>query len=1030
MKQAYRVLHLSTDFANTGKAAWELKKSKTEFEHLVVLDKEEFLNALGQFSPDIILCDHSLTPFNCKQALEIIKLKKIIIPYIRILPSCEVSCDLFEEGADEYIYTGDEEGLPTAIKNAIEKYLSKKERKQGAEQKLMTTADALHQALNDLKKIMGSSLDVICSIDEEGRFVNVSSASESIWGYKPSELSGRRYMDLVWEQDAEHTTNVAAAIMNGSPVTMFENHFMHKDGNIVPILWSARWDDNDKLMYCVAKDATEKKRLEKAFEAEQKRFTDVFLTAPSSIHVVRGPNHIFEMANPRYLNLTGKKDVVGKTMREVFPEAAEQGFLTLLDDVYATGKTFTANEMLLKIDREGNGKLSDVYLNLVYQPYKNSEGETEGIFCFANDVTEQVQARKKIEESEMRYRQLIQDLPGAIYTCDAEGTIILYNKAAAALWGREPSTGDRWGGSWKIFNPDGTPLPVERSPMALTLFEGRPVVGEEIVIEQPNGERRHVLPHPIPVFDNSGTLTGAVNMLMDITEHKLAEEKLKQNERMLYDAQHVAQFGSWELELVNMQQLWLNKLRLSEQLFKLFGLEKTSDFPFEDFVDLVHRDDRKVVTESFQKLLEENTPVSLENRIVRSDGKIRWVTQHAEIIVGKEKGKRLKIVGTVKDITQRKEAEEKLLETEAHLHTIFNNTETGYILINEDLDVVAFNQQASRSFLTFHGQVLSGGKAFLSYFPPTELEHACRSLQRASTGQDIEYEISRPSSTGDRWFMIKMHRILSEAGKVLGICISSTDITERKKTEIEREYLIEHLTNSNHDLKQFNFITSHNFRAPLSNLIGLLSLVDYSALDESTRDIFSMLKCSTEQLNQTVKDLIQILIIKQNVPPKISRICINEVFDKVSKYFVNEIVALPVTINTNFSCREVCFNRSYLESVLQNLLSNAIKYRSPERPLQIDITTTIGENGNILLSFSDNGVGIDMKRNKDRIFGLYQRFHSDPEGQGLGLFITKSQVTALGGRIEVESQVDKGTTFLLTLKDVVTASNNFKIQKN
>jgi PAS domain S-box-containing protein len=121
--------------------------------------------------------------------------------------------------------------------------------------------------------------------------------------------------------------------------------------------------------------------------------------------------------------------------------------------------------------------------------------------------------------------ELLLELPVAIYTCDAKGVIQIYNKAAVELWGRAPKAGkDQWCGSWKIYRPDGTPLPLDRCPMAIILKGGKVSPDVEIIIERPDGSRRHVIPHPQPIVDLSGTITGAVNMLVDITDRRIAEE--------------------------------------------------------------------------------------------------------------------------------------------------------------------------------------------------------------------------------------------------------------------------------------------------------------------------------------------------------------------------------------------------------------------------------------------------------------------------------------------------------------------------
>jgi len=157
-----------------------------------------------------------------------------------------------------------------------------------ADQKSSTTPDVVSEELVLLRNMLNQSLDVICTIDADGRFVNVSAAAFRCWGFLPEELQGRMYMDLVHPDDREMTASVAAAIMSGRSFTDFDNRYVRKDGSIVPITWSARWEDTERMMYCVARDATEKLNARKNLENSEILHRLLFDTSPL-------PKWIFDM---------------------------------------------------------------------------------------------------------------------------------------------------------------------------------------------------------------------------------------------------------------------------------------------------------------------------------------------------------------------------------------------------------------------------------------------------------------------------------------------------------------------------------------------------------------------------------------------------------------------------------------------------------------------------------------------------------------------------------------------------------------
>src|SRR6185436_1337850 len=163
------------------------------------------------------------------------------------------------------------------------------------------------------------------------------------------------------------------------------------------------------------------------------------------------------------------------------------------------------------------------------------EGGRETLILLAiEDATERIKAQEMLRDNEERFRSLVKDLPAGVYSCDSDGTITYFNRAAAKLWGREPRLGvERWCGSWKMIGADGSRVHNDSCPMAIAIREGRPIIGEELTIEREDGTRSFVKVYPQPVVNLAGHVTGAINMVLDVTEQRIATDNLKSSEEML-----------------------------------------------------------------------------------------------------------------------------------------------------------------------------------------------------------------------------------------------------------------------------------------------------------------------------------------------------------------------------------------------------------------------------------------------------------------------------------------------------------------
>ncbi|HCL05870.1 MAG TPA: PAS domain-containing sensor histidine kinase [Chitinophagaceae bacterium] len=241
------------------------------------------------------------------------------------------------------------------------------------------------------------------------------------------------------------------------------------------------------------------------------------------------------------------------------------------------------------------------------------------------------------------------------------------------------------------------------------------------------------------------------------------------------------------------------------------------------------------------------------------------------------------------------------------------------------------------------------------------------------------------------------------------------NITHKKSEEADRNKLIAELGNLNADLKQLSYTTSHDLRSPVNNLLSVFNLLNKHTIeDEEVHRFLAILQSGTETLKVTLNDYVDLLSKNQHLKIEKEEVYFDDVCKTVCRSIQTLITDSKASIETDFdSMPAVYFNRSYLESVFLNLISNAIKYAFPGRPPVIELHSW-EENGELLLSVTDNGRGFDMEKVKDRIFGMHQRFHEHNDSKGIGLYLVHHHVTIMGGSITVNSEPDKGTSFVIS----------------
>jgi PAS domain S-box-containing protein len=505
-----------------------------------------------------------------------------------------------------------------------------------------------------------------------------------------------------------------------------------------------------------------------------------------------------------------------------------------------------------------------------------------------------------------------------------------------------------------------------------------------------------------------------ISFALDVFEkeriRKQMEELLIHSELHLKQAQAIAHFGSWETDFAFGLTTW------SEETCRIFGVHPSNNrFTQKAWLQFVHPDDREKVSELIGAISNEKKDDTFYYRIVRADGAVRHIHSHYHFEYdghGQPKG----MFGVAHDITDTRVAIEALAQSEANLRLIIDllpqaifakNTEGRYVFMNN-------------KFASIYGATpkdMIGKSATEINFDKNEVRASLEEDQEVlrlgkAQAKKINY-ITDYKGVTHIYNTIKVP--FTVAGKnekaILGVAI---DITEQIKAEAERTKIIADIVQRNKDLEQFSYIVSHNLRSPLANIIGISEIMKLSTtMQPDDAALLGDLLISVNRLDEVIKDLNHILQIKHSDGRDKEKVVFADLVDSIKSSIRNLIQVDDVRIIEDFSQVGAMITlKTYIYSIFFNLISNSIKYRKPDTQPVISITSS-QQNGKLLITFKDNGMGIDMEKNGANIFGLYKRFHSHVDGKGVGLFMVKTQVETLGGTISLSSKVNEGTEFHL-----------------
>lgn len=561
----------------------------------------------------------------------------------------------------------------------------------------------LSNMLADRQRILDYSLDVICELDKEGKFIQVSKACETMWGYGQEELIGTHCTDMVVKDDKDVSLKMFAIIASGGRATRnFENRYRKKKGGIINLIWSMRWDEKDKTMYCIAKDGSEKKEQQQALVLSERRYRDLFDNNPLPLYIFDFFTHYILEANKAALVKYGyrKEELLWLTIIDLLLPEDVMAFEGLLQDETTFNK---ASNKIWK-HKKKNGEIMHMQISGNSIDYKG----TNCVLALLEDVTEKIKAEKQKEFERIEKEALINSTDDLIWSVSKDFKLIAGNKAFIKTIGDYSGT---------VFKPGDYLL--NKNNFSAELI----ILWQEIYSRALNGHSfKNEMTYNYPginipqwnevIFNpiyNGKDITGIACFSRNITESKLYHNELININKKLETAQQMARLGYWEVDILKDTCYWSN------ELYRIFGIKKTSNsIPFQDIINAIHPDDKKMAINNYKLAINGKKALNHEVRIFLKDGSIKVLHQKGALVYHQD-GHPILLEGTTQDITRQKLSEKAIKESEEKYRMIFNSSPLpNWIYDLETLQVQEVNNAAIAHYGYTNSQFL--GMSIVSLF--------------------------------------------------------------------------------------------------------------------------------------------------------------------------------------------------------------------------------------------------------------------------------------------------------------------------
>jgi PAS domain S-box-containing protein len=467
--------------------------------------------------------------------------------------------------------------------------------------------------------------------------------------------------------------------------------------------------------------------------------------------------------------------------------------------------------------------------------------------------------------------------------------------------------------------------------------------------------------------------------------------------------------GIWDWDIQSGEEWWSNRF------FEILGYE-VNEIPatYNTFLNyLLHPADKELIEKAIELHFTSQVSFKHDIRMLHKNGNYLWI-ETSGMAAFDEEGKAIRMAGAIVDIHERKLIQNRVEYSEAMLLEAGKMARIG----SWELDLVSQEIYWSDIIKEIHGlpkeTIVTASLAkslILDNYIEFVTQHSTIAIQEKKS-YDIEFQCINGEGK-IYWLRTIGWPVLDSSGNTLKLRGVMQDIDQAKKREIELANL-PIITEQNNRLINFAHIVSHNLRSHSGNITLLLETYHKQESESERLDIIKLLERTATNLSETLEHLNEVVSIQSKSNLQREQCDFQSYYDKTYELVESDIFSLNVKLNIDFKAASaVEYIPAYMDSLFLNMLTNAIKYRHPDR--QLEITIHSEQQGNqTILSFRDNGMGIDMNRHADKVFGMYKTFHRNKDARGIGLFITKNQIESCGGKIECSSQLGEGTCFRVT----------------